>query len=95
MKIIKRVSRPDVPGAVEQGPGSGLWLVPADATGTAATRAQVDATTVPHPAGGGRRMLRQVPAGVVLIEVVDGRPVAAATVTEEPKPLDEPTEVIR
>lgn len=88
MKLIKRASRPDSPMAIEQGPGSGIWLVPADSSGTAATRARVDATTVPHPAGGGRRMLRQVPAGVELIEVVDGRPVAAVAVAEEPLDAD-------
>jgi hypothetical protein len=86
MKLIKRVSRPSAQ-AIEQGEGSGVWLVPADSSGTTATRAQVDAVTLPHPEGGGRRMLRQVPAGVVLIEVVDGR-IAVA----EPKPLEEPLE---
>jgi len=88
MKIIKRASRPDCDGAVEQGPGSGRWLVPDSATGTVATKAQIDAVTIPHPAGGGRRMLRQVPAGTVLIEVKDGKPIEAVAV-EEPKPLEE------
>lgn len=87
MKLIKRVSRPSAQ-AIEQGEGSGIWLVPADSTGTTATRAQVDAVTLPHPEGGGRRMLRQVPAGMVLIEVKDGKPIEAVAV--EPKPIEEP-----
>jgi len=69
MKLIKRVTRPDAPFAIEQGAGSGIWLVPADHPGTVPTRAQVDAITVPHPAGGGRLMLRQVRAGDTIVEV--------------------------
>jgi len=66
MKLIKRVTRPADPIAIDQG---GVWLVTDDCPGTAATKALVDAVVVPHPAGGGRLMLRQVPAGVELIEV--------------------------
>lgn len=86
MRLIKRASRPPTTGcAIDQG---GVWLVDDDCAGTAATRVQVDAVTIPHPAGAGRRMLRQVPAGVTLIEVVDGRP-AAATAAKDPRPLED------
>lgn len=84
MKLLKRVSRLTGSLAVEQGPGSGVWLVEDGASGTVATKAQVEAICLPHPAGAGRRMLRQVPAGVTLIEVVDGRPA-----TKYPRPLED------
>ena len=87
MKLIKRVSPPTDSIAIDQG---GVWLVTDDCAGTVATKAQVDAVTIPHPAGGGRRMLRQVPAGVVLIEVVAGKPVATEVAAE---PKEEPIEI--
>lgn len=71
-KLVESAKRPEATVAIEQSPG--VWLVSDDAKEAEAKAAAVTAATLPHPAGGGRRMLRQVPAGVVLIEVVDGKP---------------------
>jgi hypothetical protein len=67
-KLIYKVNRPDAAIAIKQ--SSNIWLCSTDVIGNLATQEQVDATTLPHPEGGGRRMLRQIPAGYVLIEVI-------------------------
>jgi len=72
MKLVKRVSHPQDPCAIDQG---GVWLVDDSCPGTNATKAQVDAVTIPHPDGDGRKMLRQIPAGTILIEVSNGKSV--------------------
>lgn len=72
-KIVESVKRPDCAVAIEQTPG--VWLVSGDAKETDAKAAAITAATMPHPAGGGRLMLRRVPAGVELIEVVAGKPI--------------------
>lgn len=85
MRLIKRASRPPTTGcAIDQG---GVWLVDDDCAGTAATGAQVGAVCVPHPEGAGRRMLRQIPAGVYCIEV--GPSGAISTSKQAPSPEED------
>lgn len=92
-KLVKSTKRPSCAVALEQ--GGGVWLTSDDATAPAATVLDLTAATLPHPEGGGRRMLRQVPAGVVLIEVVNAKPVGVvleATAVQAEEPIEEPVE---
>jgi hypothetical protein len=72
-KLIKRATPPSGRTAIEQGAGSGVWFVDDVCPGTSPTRAQAEAVCLPHPEGGGRLMLRQVPAGYGAIEVEGGK----------------------
>lgn len=83
--LVKSATRPECVSAIEQ--ASGVWLCSDDCKATAAKAADIASSLLPHPEGGGRRMLRHVPAGVVLIEV---DPMTAKVVSEiAAKPIDE------
>ena len=89
-KLIKSVERPACSSAIEE--AKGLWLCSDDAEATEARVVDVAASILPHPEGHGRMMLRQVPAGTVLIEVDAVTAKIVATVTAEAieeKPIED------